>query len=251
MQKETPNDLLCPEQIDMTDFKSKIENLFTSSDLDLFSKWYRLEPKLNKYVLDIDYSSLINNAQANATLNDELDKLFALFANIDNKTSGGEFVVGATPDDASFQLKYLKSVQQEEIELIANNSADASTIIWIHLTNTQSSSMNRSSGGAGPTTLATLNPVRYSHLFDLLKDKVLTHNYKQIKVNSVGDSADQKQLNSHVHQMNEFLLDSVKRTIDAFVTELDKNLMNSIALSEFFHHFLNSIIDSLFLKHLR
>lgn len=201
MEQETLEDLLCPSQIDVNDFKVYLEKKLTKFELDLFNKWYKLDANSSSYRLDIDFNTYMSSPKA---LNDDLNKLTQLFL---------QQFDAIEDNGARLKLKYIKSVQQEELELISQ-AADPSTIVWVHVVG---------SGGC----YNQFNKARYEQMFDLLKEKVLTHNYKHIKISC----SDLKQTSTHLNLINEFLYNALKQLADAFIMDLDKSSIYMMPLS--------------------
>jgi hypothetical protein len=198
-KQETNGNLLCPDRLETNDFKQYIENS-PHFDSALFNKLYKLDSSANSYTLVIDFLEL-TSVEAVNSLNADLSRLFDVFANV---------------EDASFRQKYIKSIQQEEIEHIVRH-ADPSSVIWINLT-----------GSSGEST--ELNKLRYSHVLNLLQTKVLTHNYKQMNATEEEVRSSSSQLLSRQGvSLNEFLMNSMKYLIESFIREMNKNYFETFA----------------------
>lgn len=117
--QESLDDLLCPDQIEINDFKTMLEKKLQGSNLmDLFQKYYKLDKNLQSYKLDIDFF-------ASDCFTNDLDRLYDFFCKLETE------VLNA--NETSFRLKYLKSIQQQEIEIIVKH-ADPQSTIWVHMT---------------------------------------------------------------------------------------------------------------------
>jgi hypothetical protein len=199
-KQETNDNLLCPDRLESNDFRQYIESS-AHFDSTLFNKLYKLDAKSNVYTLAIDFLELTSVEAVNA-LNADLSRLFEVFASV---------------DDASFKQKYIKSIQQEEIEHIVKH-ADPSSIIWVNLT-----------GSSGESS--ELNKLRYSHVLNLLQTKVLTHNYKQMYATEeeVRGSGGSQLLSRQSVSLNEFLVNAMKYLIESFIREMNKNYFASFA----------------------
>lgn len=127
----------------------------------------------------------------------------------------------------------MKSIQQDEIEIIINN-ADPQSIIWAHLTKAEEATPNTPNKSSN----ILFNKQRYSNILNLLQTKVLTNKYKQIQLcfepehNSSENENNDVYLAKYKTCLNEFIFNSVKNLIDIFVIELNKNQSESFALSE-------------------
>jgi hypothetical protein len=216
------NDLLLPDKIDSEDYKKV-------SRIQLFQQYYKLNEKQKSYRLKLDLFRLSQQ---------DLDNLDSLLHSINEL------------DDNEFKFKYLKTLQQEEIELITKY-ADPSSIIWIHLTKSSSSSDQR-----------------YLYLLEKLQLQVLTHNYKKINSETVINSIKKQQTGStssssststtNNETINEFLLHSIKSLIDSYLNDVNKTLIQTLAVKidkslskELFKHYemykyykTNSVVGS-------
>ena len=125
--------------------------------------------------------------------------------------------------DESVQIKYIKSIQQEEIELILDRKIeDPTSIVWFHLikTDTTSDKNDESTLSTLTSTIRSLNNKRYLKILDLLESQVLTHNYKNIEIdNNLEDEA----IVQAKHSMNDFISESIKLLLDVFKSEFDKH----------------------------
>ncbi|CAF0715148.1 unnamed protein product [Brachionus calyciflorus] len=203
IEQETLDDLLCPDQIDINDYRNHLEKKLQSLDLiDLFQKYYKLDKNLQSYCLEIDFF----NSQSFC---DDLKRLYDFFIKIEV-----EFL---SQNETSFRLKYLKSIQQQEIEIIVKHS-DPQSIIWVNMTKSDAN-YNRSNS-------VDFNQMRYTNILNLLQSKVLTNKYKHFSSENLHSSSQGPPENV----LNEFIYNSVKALIDNFTIELIKNQNEMIAL---------------------
>jgi hypothetical protein len=205
IEQEKLEDLLCPDQIDANDFKSLLEKKLQGANLmDLFQKYYKLDKNLQSYRLEIDFFSAESFEQ-------DLDQLYDFFSKLESEMQ--------IPGETSFCIKYLKSIQQQEIEIIVK-SADPQSIIWVHMTKSDSS-YNRSNS-------ADFNQLRYTSILGLLQSKVLTNKYKHFTSENLHSSSNGKPENI----LNDFIHNTVVSLIDSFAFELNKNQNEMIAMSK-------------------
>lgn len=211
IDQETVEDLLCPDRIDAADFKSHLDKKLNKHELDLFYKWYKpvdVDSGSGYYRLELDFTS----SHGQKSLAEDLNKLCRLlYTHFEDPGDVDEPL-----SHSSLRLKYLKSVQQDELEMISHSVADPNMIVWVHLV-----------GDGGHTD--RLNKARYAAMFDLLKVKVLNHNYKQIRA---GDTS--ALLTQHLDSINEFLFNSIKLLVDSITADLDKSSISVFSLSEFY-----------------
>ena len=188
------DDLLLPDKIEIEDYKKV-------SRIQLLQQYYKLNDKQKYYRLKLDFLRLNQQDLSN------LDSLLHSMNEI---------------DDNEFKFKYLKTLQQEEIELITKY-ADPSSIIWIHFTKSSSSSDQR-----------------YLYLLEKLQLQVLTHNYKKINNETVNNlnkkqptgstSSSSSTSTSNNETINEFLLHSIKSLIDTYLNDINKTLIQTLAV---------------------
>lgn len=221
---------MCPDRIDQADYKSHLDKRLSKHEHDLFSKWYKQVDSdgggSSYYRLEIDLNA------HKQLLADDLNKLArVLYAHFGEASTAGE----TTSDDcvSSLRLKYLKSVQQDELELISR-CADPNMIIWVHLVVVPSTAGESTTATPTTSETARFNKARYALIFDLLKDKVLNHNYKQIRLSSSSAAAaDDEAQKQHLVSVNEFLFNSIKLLVDAITLDLDKSAISILPLSNF------------------
>jgi hypothetical protein len=252
-EEEDESNLLCPIEIESTDCERFIINCMNKQELELFNRYYKKSSTTSNYRLHVDYFSL-NNSNTS-----ELDALFALLKRkFELDESSSSSVTGDSLTNR-LKLKYLKSIQQEEIELIVNNAKDSSLIIWLHL----ASLSNTNEKNIGNNF--NLNQLRYKSVLNLLQSKVLGENYKRITLmNSTseesrssstvstssshhnihhqhyhhhsGGSASThftKSQNQHIEkEMNDFLFKLISNQLDTYINQLNKNNINNFILSE-------------------
>lgn len=206
LENEGKENLLCPEQIDLDDYLNFIEKLFDKDELKLFHKWYKLNDKKKIYALELNFS----NEQSNSSQINELNKLLNIFYNkFDQVLNSSE----------NLKLKYLKTIQQDEIEFISNNQVDTLSIVWFHVTN---SNDNGSSSGE---SINKFNQLRYRNLLHLLQSQVLTQNYKSLSREDLYSN----DLNANKKILEEFISGSIKDLLDRYIDELNK--VNSLNIT--------------------
>ncbi len=181
---DTASSLLCPENISNNDFKSFIQIKFDQAELDLFLKYYRLLD--DKYVLNT------NESIQDSCAIDQLEQLLGIF-------------LAKFADCEALKQKYLKTIQQAEIEFVLKHINPAS-IIW-------------------------LKSKRATHLsksmLDLLQSNVLAHNYRELDL----------KLDAAENVVGEFLCTSIKALTDAYLSELNRKQINNFGLSKFLFYF--------------
>jgi hypothetical protein len=224
----------------------------SKDEFELFNRYYKKSSATSSYYLVVDYFSL-NSSSIN-----ELDALYSLlkrkFELNESSSSGGADLAAYSSSLATrLKLKYLKSLQQEEIDLIVNNSKDSSLIIWLHLASL--SSTNEKYIGSN----ADFNQLRYKSVLNLLQSKVLGENYKRIILSgSVNDESrpittvSSSSSHHHIHQysssssshfsksqnqyiekeMNDFLFKLINTQLDNYINQLNKSNINNVILSE-------------------
>lgn len=220
------DDLLCPKRIETSDFKNYLEKKLTRHELELFNKCYKpVDSDTNGrgacYRLEIDFAA--SHGSHTKSMCDDLNKLVRIMFNHfgdECNDSGGE----------NLRLKYLKSVQQDELELLTRPGlADPNMIVWVHLVSGGENVSATAAAAATTPGLSELNKARYALMFDLLKDNVLNHNYKQIRVSEPTSTAEDTQL---LDSIVEFLYNSIKLIVDAITLELDKISVGVMSLSK-------------------
>lgn len=198
--------MLCPDQIDENDYKNLIEKkLYLSNLADLFHKYFKLDKSMQSYRLEIDFFDL-------DLFDNDMDVLCEFFKKLENESIDPS-------NETSFGLKYLKSIQQQEIEIIVNN-AEPQAIIWVHMTKVDS--------GINSTSLSEFNSLRYNKMLRLLQSKVLTNKYKHF----TGENLNSSSHGSPQNILNDFIFNTVKSLIDKLTFELNKNQEEFIALSK-------------------
>ena len=216
LENEDKGNLLCPELIDQDDYLNYIEKLFDKDELKLFHKWYKLNDKKKIYTLELNFS----NEQSNSSQINELNKLLDIFYNkFDQALNSSE----------NLKFKYLKTIQQDEIEFITNNHADTISIVWFHITN---SNDNGDSSSNLSESIKKFNQLRYRNLVHLLQSQVLTQNYKNLSK----DELYSNDLNTNKKLLEEFLLGSIKDLLDRYIDELNK--VNSLNITTSKYKFL-------------
>lgn len=201
------DELLCPDKIDENDYKNLIEKKLHLSNLsDLFHKYFKLDKKLQSYKLEIDFFD------STELFNKDMDVLYDFFRKLENESIDPS-------NELTFGLKYLKSIQQQEIEIIVNN-AEPQAIVWVHMTKVDPE--NKS------TNLSEFNGLRYNKMLRLLQSKVLTNKYKHF----AGENLNSSSNGSPQNILNDFIFNTVKSIIDKLTFELNKNQDEIIALSK-------------------
>jgi Ni,Fe-hydrogenase maturation factor len=237
---------LCPEEISYENYKNSIEKVFNQNELNLFHHWYKQQEEildvqqqqqqqqqdynnnistdLNFY-LDLDFFDASNS---NYILANEsgLDKLKEIF--IDKLELSDPSIVLLTSSNNEYdlydnemseelkkkmalKLKYLKTIQQEEIELIMDH-ADPTTIVWFELSSTPK---QRTS------TIDTFHYLRFQIVLNALQSKVLAHNYKQCTIDSTTNNNTGTNLLTEIEKtMNNFVYQSIQCLVDNYLKEL-------------------------------
>jgi hypothetical protein len=178
---------------------------FNEKEFSLFNKWYQIDKNENNYKLN-----LVNN---NNNLS-ELDDLLNIF--ISKYTCNLTETTTINNEYPQFCFKYLKSIQENEINLVVNH-IDPSAIVWLNLTDLKMNEMTR------------FNQLRFQAVLKLLQSHVLTHNYKECRADSI--------LNENI--LNKFLFNSTKSLIDQFVEDMNKKITANIVLSKHIFNFLS------------
>lgn len=215
---------LCPSFIHKDDFDNLIRNKLSSVEIDLFNKWYSLQNSSTQLTTIRNQKSnnyfFRNNClcEANATI--ELQQLLNVLIIKFNEIDASE--------QTNLTEKYLKTIQQEEIELVVKH-IDPLAIIWVNLAinNTNNTTHNSKA------------------ILDLLESHVLAHNYKELKLdNSVEETSSINTLisqvisgsmlhaNSKQSAIQNFLQTSICSTIDIYVSELNKTPIEDNAPSK-------------------
>lgn len=198
---EEVHNLLLPQSIDLGDFRKNIESALKSSDLDIFNKWYTLNSSNTAYELRINFLN-DQNAAYETELELELKKLL------------DAFILSFTDP---LRLQYIKSIQQEEIELILNHVVDPTSIIWCHIQNVcPNEEENDESSENLMSIVKQLNRQRYAKILDLLESQVLLPNFKNLELDNSTLKNDSKE---KIQVMNDFLSDSIKSLLDSFTSE--------------------------------
>ena len=215
-ESEELDNLLLPDQIDLTDYVEYIKPSLGHETLNLFNKWYK---KSDNSTLELNINFLnFPNAEYESELENELQTLLeALILKLND----------------SHQIKYIKSIQQEEIELILNHVDDPTSIVWFHLQKTDTTSEKNDENQLSTITsiIRNLNNQRYSRILDLLEEKVLAHNYKNEEINN---SLDEEALMQVKQSMNDFVCDSIKLLLDGFKSDYDKHSSSVITADSAF-----------------
>ena len=216
---EEEENLLLPEQIELADFKESIETVLDKEELDLFKKWYKLNKSShnsnnNAYKLKINFLKTQNQNELEHELKILLEAFLAKL-------------------DEELKLKYLKTIQQEEIELILNHVNDPTSIIWFHLNkNNPNDGLLEDESSPVTELIKNLNRQRYSKILDLLESQVLAHNYKSLELeNNIKNEQISKQ---HIQTMNDFLCQSIKLILDTIKSEYGKSLSSSVTAESAF-----------------
>lgn len=199
--------MLCPDQIDECDYKNLLERKLEIANLsELFHKYYKLDKNMQSFKLEIEFFD-------SDVFDKEMGVLYEFFRKFENE-------IVDPGNEISFGLKYLKSIQQQEIEIIVSH-AEPQSIIWVHMTKVDSS-FNR-------TCSNELNASRYTKMLRLLQSKVLTNKYRHF----AGENLNSSSHGSPQTILNDFIYNSVKSLIDKLTFELNKNQNEIIALSKF------------------
>ena len=212
----------------MTDFVEYIKPSLGHETLNLFNKWYRKTSDCLE--LNINFLNFTNPSYENELENELQTLLEALILKLDE----------------AVQIKYIKSIQQEEIELILNNVEDPTSIVWFHLqkTDTTSDKNDENKLSTITSTIRSLNNQRYSKILDLLESQVLTHNYKNVEINN---NLEEAALVQAKHTMNDFICESITMLLDGFKSEFDKH-SSSLITTEFAFKLDKNLANEIF-KH--
>ncbi|RNA27285.1 NACHT and WD repeat domain-containing 2-like [Brachionus plicatilis] len=218
IEEENWDELLCPDTIDESDYKNLLERKLLMSNLtDLFHKYYKLDKTMQSYRLEIYFFE-------SEVFDKDMKVLYEFFRKAENESV-------EPGNEMSFGLKYLKSIQQQEIEIIVSH-AEPQSIIWVHMTKVDFA-FNR-------TCSNEFNGLRYTKMLRLLQSKVLTNKYKHF----AGESLNSSSHGSPQTILNDFIYNSVKSLIDKLTFELNKNQNEIIALkidkqlaNEIFKHY--------------
>ena len=216
---ESDTSLLCPDSIDLDDYKRFIEKTLGKEDMSLFNRLYKKETKSDdkqKYKLVVDFFNS-DSANSLANVNDDLTSMLGVFKSR---------FADSDEEGRAFKLKYLKSIQQEEIELAIQNVQDSS-IVWFHLTSSLTNAFTSAESASSSASGLTFNQLRYKTILNSLQSKVLAHNYKHI---SVDESCPKSQMSEHEKTMNEFIFSSVKAQLDAYMNEYNSVQSKTLAL---------------------
>jgi len=213
---EDENNLLCPERIELNDFKRYFQASLDKNESDLFYNWYKLNQNENVYVLDYNYHLNQTTTTTESWNLNELDKLFEIL-----KAKLDEYKTNDASEIDAIKMKYFKSIQQDEIELITRH-AEPNSIVWFHLIS------------PAKVNTSKLNRTRYSNTLELLQTKVLKHNYKKVQLNFPNLASDEDMSKTvqvaYEKQMNDFLFNSIKLLLDNYINDLNKIQNSSFTL---------------------
>ena len=244
--EEDEKNLLCPDEIDLTDYEKCLEPILNNNESELFKKWYTKTSDPTKTYRQ-NFYKLNENFLFNESSNVELDNLFSTLkqkfehANTSNLGTNEEANSEISNSKFDLKLKYLKSIQQEEIELVVKH-LDPSSVVWFNLTHQNSVNVNTNSPES------KFNFIRYKTVLDLLQKHIFQCNYKEcvisehevrktIRRNSSFSNNSHSPLNEKL--MNEFLYNSIKSLIDNYISELNKKQSNNIVISNLLLRFLS------------
>lgn len=208
---------LCPSYINKDDFDNHIRNKLSSIELDLFNKWYALQKSSTQFTTTINYTFkniFLCEKKASIELQQLLDILMIKFDEIDRI------------EQSNLREKYLKTIQQEEIEFVVQH-IDPLAIIWVNIVTNKNESTTHNSKA----------------ILDLLQSHVLAHNYKEWKLDSSHIAENESSVNSLISQVisdsmqadsiqspiQSFLQSSICSIIDIYVSELNKKLIEDNA----------------------
>lgn len=154
----------------------------------LFTKCYT-QSKYEKTKYKLNLHSHHNQKQEQQTQSEEEEEELATLLSAFKR---------ALADNDSLSLKYIKSAQQEEIELVCSHT-DPAQILWLNLNNDSSSSRTR------------LNQMRFETSLKLLQSHVLAHNYKETTLSELNSTSSEQ-----------FVYTSVKQLVEQYVEDLNK-----------------------------
>ena len=251
---EKAKNLLCPDEIDVIDYEKYLEPTLNEAEAELLKKWYTKTSDCTRTFRQHFYK-LNERFLFDAAFSTELDALFRVldekFEKINNENNLNEDSNNnninneyCSTNEFDLKLKYFKSIQQEEIELVVKH-LDPASVIWFNLTHQFSFSQVNNSPEA------KFHFIRYKTVLELLQSHVLAHNYKDCVISehearrslsrmnsaSFGNHHSHSILSSSEKTMNEFLYNSIKSLIDSYLSELNKKQSNNIGLSKFLKTF--------------
>ena len=192
--------LLLSEEIEVKDYEVYFKKDFNERELSLFHKWYSVD-KYEKSMYKLNETNLLN-------LSSDLNELDELFQSIRIKYPLNET---DNNNEEVLSLKYLKSIQQEEIELVVKH-IDPSSIIWLKLTDSKQNNLSR------------FNQIRFQSVLKLLQSHVLAHNYKECQLSEVAAE----------NVFSNFLFNSINALIDNYLENLCKKQCYTNVLSKLF-----------------
>ena len=182
---------LCPDRIDKQDYLD-VKKQLNQTESELLDFWY-------KFVIDTDcyelryFNNLNLNEHVNMTRADGNQKLVKLME-----------IFQKTLTNDCLKQKYLKSLQEIEVEL-AVNYLNPNSIIWFERTN-----------NSNPTTATTTT---MNTILNKLQSIVFTHNYKNYKYDQ--EKADELIKNSiYLNTLSQFIEEACKKSIDFLIKEL-------------------------------
>lgn len=207
--------LLLTDKIDVNDYECYFRKDFNERQLSLFLKWYTVDQdEKTKYRLN--ETNLFNSSAADLN---ELDELYhavrtkyplnATTTAAANSNTDGD----SKSCETNLSLKYLKSIQQEEIELVVKH-IDPSSIVWLNLNDSKKTNQ-----------LSPFNQTRFQAILKLLQSHVLAHNYKECLLS---DAANE-------NVFSKFLFNSINTLIESYIENINKRLNCSNALSKLFY----------------
>ena len=205
------NDVLCPELFEFEDFKNYIQPNLSKSEIDLFKNWYeQVTEKSNENSISyykLKHQFLFDSNSSVSTC--ELDQLLATFQKIFDQNSN---------ENINLKSKYLKSIQQNEIEFAVKHINPAH-IVWLNISQSNSAELS-------------VEKTNYKNVLTLLQSHVLVHNYQEFNFNCLNQL--ENQTGSNEKTVNDFLFDSARALIDAYVLDLNKKQINNYGLSNLF-----------------
>jgi hypothetical protein len=183
------------------DYETYFKKDFNEREHSLFHKWYSVD-KYEKSKYRLNDTNLSN-------LSSDLNELDELYHSVRTKYPLNEDDNNERNEE-SLSLKYLKSIQQDEIEFVVKH-IDPSSIIWLNLTDSAKKNLSR------------FNQNRFQSVLKLLQSHVLAHNYKECQLSEIKAE----------NVFSNFLYSSINALVDSYMENLSKKQNHSHILSKF------------------
>ena len=207
--EQESNDALCPEHFEFDDFKNYIQPNLTKSELDLFKNWYEQVTEKSAYensicLYKLKHQFLFDSSSSACT--SELDQLLTIFRKTFEQNNN---------ENINLKSKYLKSIQQNEIEFAVKHINPAH-IVWLNISQSNSAELST-------------EQTNYKNVLTLLQSHVLAQNYQEFNFNCLNQL--ENQTSSNEKTVNDFLFDSARVLIDNYVLDLNKKQISNYGLS--------------------